>query len=186
MSEDRMSPIGDKESKLASIQATENHRVHVCALLLKFVAALQNRGEHHDRSKLEDPELSLFAEWGPKLSQMEYGSEEYKVALDKMWMALRHHYWNNRHHPEHFQNGVDGMDLIDLIEMVIDWKAASLRMKDGDFLGSLETNRERFHLSSQLVRIIANTADFFESSGEPKLSEEYRSKGGLPWGEIAG
>ena len=168
MSEDRMSPIGDK---LASRQATEDHRFHVRALLLKFVAALRNRGEHHDKSKLEDPELSLFAEWGAKLSGMKYGSPMYKDALKQMGPALQHHYEKNSHHPEYFKNGVDGMTLLDLVEMVIDWKASTLRVKDGDFLGSLEMNRKRFNLSPQLVRIIANTADFFESSGEPKLPE---------------
>jgi len=34
------------------------------------------------------------------------------------------------------------MNLIDLIEMVCDWKAASLRMKDGDFLKYVSRSRK--------------------------------------------
>jgi hypothetical protein len=34
--------------------------------------------------------------------------------------ALKHHYENNRHHPEHFKNNIDDMNLIDLIEMLCD------------------------------------------------------------------
>ena len=32
--------------------------------------------------------------------------------------ALQHHYQKNRHHPEAFERGVDGMTLVDLVEMV--------------------------------------------------------------------
>lgn len=175
----------DDAARDASRQATEDHRFYVRAFLLKIAAAFRNRGAHHDSSKLEQPELDLFAEWGPKLGQMEYGSDDYKAALEEMGVALKHHYEHNSHHPEHFENGVDGMTLIDLVEMVCDWKASTLRVKDGDFLGSLETNRKRFNLSPQLVRIIANTADFFEPSDEPKLPEERPTKG-IPWGKSAG
>lgn len=154
-----------------------------------MAAALNNRGENHDASKLEDPELSLFAEWGPKLSGMEYGSDEYKSALGKMGEALQHHYQHNSHHPEHHgEAGVDGMNLIDLIEMTCDWKASTSRVKDGDFMKSLETNRKRFGLSPQLTRIISNTAAFFEPSDEPvgpNLSDGCKTNG-LPWGKTAG
>jgi hypothetical protein len=33
---------------------------------------------------------------------------------------------------EYFKNGLKGMTLVDLIEMLCDWKAASLRNKGGD------------------------------------------------------
>ena len=53
---------------------------------------------------------------------------------------------------------VDGMSLFDLVEMLMDWKAATERMQGGgDILRSLAINTERFHLSPQLARILANT-----------------------------
>jgi hypothetical protein len=176
----------DETAREASKQATNSHRNQVRVLLSKFAAALQNRGQHHDDSKLEQPELDLFAEWGPKLGEMEYGSEEYKGALAQMGVALTHHYEHNSHHPEHFENGVDGMTLIDLVEMVCDWKASTQRVKSGDFIGSLETNRKRFNLSPQLTRIVANTADFLDETDDPKMPGEERPTKGIPWGKSAG
>ena len=39
---------------------------------------------------------------------------------------------------EIYANGVAGMDILDLVEMLCDWKAASERTKDGDFQKSIE------------------------------------------------
>ena len=72
--------------------------------------------------------------------------------------ALEHHYAVNRHHPEHFTNGVNDMTLIDVVEMFADWKAASERTQNGNLLKSIELNAERFHLSDQLKEIFINTA----------------------------
>ena len=132
----------------------------VFKLLNNISQILIGRAMTHDHTKLEEPELSLFAKWGPKLKQLEYGSDAYKEALKNMGEALKHHYDNNRHHPEHFKNGIDDMDLIDLIEMVCDWKAATLRMKEGDFSKSLEYNQKRFKMNPQLVKIIKNSERF--------------------------
>ena len=75
--------------------------------------------------------------------------------------ALAHHYAANRHHPEHFANGVDGMNLFDVIEMLMDWKAATERMKDGgNIRRSLTINTGRFHLSPQTAAILRNTIEY--------------------------
>lgn len=55
-------------------------------------------------------------------------------------------------------SGIDGMTLLDVLEMLIDWKAATERMKDGgDIMKSLEINRGRFSISPQLESILLNT-----------------------------
>lgn len=107
---------------------------------------------------MEDPELEIFDEYTPKLKNSTYGSEEYMGFLTEMTVALDHHYSNNRHHPEYFENGVDGMTLIDLVEMLADWKAATERHADGDLNKSFEFQQKRFNLSDQLVSILRNTA----------------------------
>ena len=43
--------------------------------------------------------------------------------------GIEHHYAVNSHHPEHYEAGIAGMSLFDLIEMLVDWKAASERMR---------------------------------------------------------
>ena len=79
-----------------------------------------------------------------------------------MKTARQHHYAANRHHPEHFTKGIDDMTLIDIIEMLCDWKAASLRQNDGNLLKSIEINAQRFGYDDQLKRSFINTAKLLE------------------------
>jgi len=139
---------------------TFRHIERVRNLLNKCVTEFLKRGELHDQSKLEAPEVELFTEYTPKLANSTYGSEEYNGFKEAMKPALEHHYANNRHHPEHFKNGVDDMNLIDMIEMICDWKAASERHNDGNIRKSIELNANRFNMSPQLVKLFENTADF--------------------------
>lgn len=78
-----------------------------------------------------------------------------------MGEGLRHHYAHNRHHPEHFPDGVNGMTLVDLIEMLADWKAATERGRDVDLARTLQMNCERFGITAQLVDILVNTAHHY-------------------------
>lgn len=123
---------------------------------------LMRRAEEHDQSKLDEPEVSLFTEFTPKLAAVTYDSPEYNAMTAAMKPALDHHYANNRHHPQHYKNGVDDMSLLDIVEMFCDWKAATLRHNDGNIRKSIERNANRFQLSPQLVRILENTAEMFD------------------------
>jgi hypothetical protein len=114
---------------------------------------------YHDHSKLREPEKAVFDEVTPKLKAMTYGSEEYAASLADMKPALDHHYSYNRHHPEHFGDGVMDMDMIDLLEMLADWKAAGERHADGYIERSLEINEKRFGIPTELMKILRNTVD---------------------------
>lgn len=59
-------------------------------------------------------------------------------------------------------SGVNGMDLLDVVEMLCDWKAAGMRHADGDILKSLKINRERFNIEPQLYEILVNTVKRME------------------------
>lgn len=122
------------------------------------IRALLDCIETHDDSKLELPEKPVFDEYTPKLSATTYGSAEYRAALDGMKTALDHHNASNSHHPEHYVDGINDFDLIDLIEMLCDWKAATERHNDGDILRSITINEARFDIAPQLVSILRNTA----------------------------
>ena len=143
---------------------TFRHIERVRNLLNSCVAELLKRGELHDQTKLERPEVEAFTEHTSKLASSTYDSEEYNQRKKEMKAALDHHYANNRHHPEHFKNGVDDMNLLDILEMICDWKAASERHTDGNIRKSIESNANRFNLSPQLVKILENTADLLFSS----------------------
>ena len=142
--------------------ATKEHKNKVHYYLTLFTNMLQKRGINHDNSKLESPEIEIFAEFTPSLGDSEYGKKSYNDNLEKMKQALEHHYANNRHHPEHFKNGINDMNLVDICEMFCDWKAASERQKNGNLLKSIEINAERFKCSPQLKRIFENTAKMLD------------------------
>jgi hypothetical protein len=140
-------------------QDVELHRWSVTHYMKIVFLKLTTIIPAHDASKLQEPEKSIFDEWTPRLKEVEFGSDEYKAALAGMGDALKHHYENNRHHPEHFENGVTGMNLLDVIEMVCDWKAAAF-MKGQTV--NLDILQERFGLSDQLRSIIANTLEILD------------------------
>lgn len=147
------------ESSQDSLPDTRAHIERVQSLMQSAIINLACRATIHDLSKLEEPEKSAFDRLKTlSLSGMAYGSEEYRACLRAEKPALQHHYDHNSHHPEFYNNGIDGMSLFDVLEMLVDWKAATERMKDGgDIVKSLEINRERFAISPQLVAILANT-----------------------------
>jgi hypothetical protein len=153
-----MAHTGETQPLYDSAQDTTLHILRVHELLHDALENLAHRAAVHDETKLLDPEKPLFDEWTPKLKTLEYGSQEYKDALAALKPALDHHYAQYDHHPEHTPDGVAGMSLMALIEMLIDWKAAGERHATGDIWKSLEINRQRFGLSDQLYAILCNTA----------------------------
>ena len=140
-----------------STEDTQKHIARVVALLESVKLDISERQLKHDSSKLEPPEKEVFDKVTPKLKELSYGSIEYYEQLSDMQVALQHHYNSNRHHPEHFVS-VDDMSLLDIIEMLVDWKAASERHNDGNIYKSIEINAERFNLSPQLKSILLHTA----------------------------
>jgi hypothetical protein len=157
ISEHGRTDMNRQNQQYDSTKDTKKHIAHVNSFLHSVIAGLWARGNWHDESKLEEPEKSAFDDFTPLLEETTYGSDRYKELLDLLGPALQHHYENNSHHPEHYSNGIEGMSLLDIIEMLCDWKAATLRHADGDIMKSIELNQERFGLSGQLRRIFENT-----------------------------
>jgi hypothetical protein len=145
---------------------TYKHIVTVQAWVLAANESLMRRAYIHDLSKLEEPEASGFRAMtaDARLKDLTYGSEEYKAVLREHKPTVDHHYANNDHHPEHFEDGVDGvgllarMSLLQLLEMLCDWKASTSRMKDGDLMRSIDVNAKRFGYGPELQMILENTA----------------------------
>ena len=140
---------------------TKKHIKRVGFYLKKCLVEIAKRAKQHDYDKIHNStEKKLFDEYTPKLKNCTYGSQEYKTYLKGLKEGLDIHYTNNRHHPEHFENGIQGMNLLDLLEMICDWKAASERHNDGDIYKSIEINQKRFGYSDELKLILKNTVDF--------------------------
>lgn len=151
-------------SKYDSRKDTEKHIARVRHYAYACADELYERGLLHDNDKIEDPtEKALFDEYSPKLADCTYGSAEYKSFLKGLKPALDIHYANNRHHPEHFENGIKGMNLLDVLEMICDWTASSERHVDGDVYKSIEINQERFGYSDDIKILLKNTVDYLKS-----------------------
>jgi hypothetical protein len=145
-----------------SNQEVLKHVKMVREYLNLIIEKLESRGNNHDASKMDSPEVEIFAEYTPKLTKSTYGSEEYTKFLAEMKPALDHHYAVNRHHPDHFKNGINDMNLVDIIEMICDWKAATRKHRDGNILKSLEINAKRFNIDPQMLAVLHNTVRLFE------------------------
>ena len=70
---------------------THKHVRRVQHYLNVFIGDLIHRGENHDNSKFEEPELSIFAENTAKLGSVQYGSPEYKSLLAEVKQIGRAH-----------------------------------------------------------------------------------------------
>lgn len=141
------------------------HRAQVRFLMEKFTSQLMARAFTHDDSKFSKEEFPAYDACIPLLKEVDYDSDEYKAILSEMKPALEHHYKNNRHHPEYFEDQVKDdkdspvnyMNLFDLIEMYIDWKAASMRQINGAFEKSIWRGCSKYEISTQLEKIFENT-----------------------------
>ncbi len=143
-----------------STPVTQKHIKRMQTLLWEAASELGRRGVYHDRSKfypIEKGPLDEMQRLIDEEGQAPYGSDEYKRRTALLGPMLEHHYANNSHHPEHYPDGVNGMDLFDVIEMFFDWKAASERGGENDI--GLTHSVERFKIDPQLASILANTAE---------------------------
>lgn len=148
--------------KIDSRVETYQHISHVRHYLLVLATELMIRGHNHDNSKLRPPEVEAFDRVTARLKELEYGTDEYRDSLKELGPALDHHYRHNDHHPEHFSDGIAGMDLIQVTEMLCDWLAAVKRMENGDIYASIEHNQARFGYSDDFKRLLLNTVRTLE------------------------
>jgi hypothetical protein len=142
------------------------HKRLVGLYMERAIGQLITRAVHHDFSKFEPEEFGPYAEALPRFKQVMYGSPEYQECIESIQPAIDHHFISNRHHPEHFPNGVNGMTLVDLLEMVCDWIAASRRGESQGVSGTLrmDLQKQRFGIGDQLYAILVHTALTLDST----------------------
>lgn len=122
------------------------HRHTVAAYMRRLAYALLETAEVHDLSKLAPDEFYGFVEINHIAREHEFGSDEYNDALAASGDVIGLHYQRNRHHPEHHDRGIEDMSLVDIVEMVADWQAASDVYGKTSFEKGLEVLKERFGL----------------------------------------
>jgi hypothetical protein len=138
------------------------HKGWVNKYIVKVVHLLRERADGHDDDKYKDPLKRIYSKNFDALCKTTFRSPEYNkiVGSEEFQEAFKIHTKNNRHHPQHFENGVEDMNLIDIIEMLCDWKAASDRtgrkqsVKEG-----MELNYEKYHIDGIARKWIENTLE---------------------------
>lgn len=143
-------PYDSAFDTLMHIQAVQTELHRACFELM-------GRAGDHDRSKLQEPEKAVLDKYTPLLKDTAYTGPP-RIEDPEFQEYLKHHYAWNSHHPEHHEAGIGGMSLLDLIEMLCDWRAASQRHPSGSIDQSLEINRKRFQIDPVLYGILVNTA----------------------------
>lgn len=141
----------------AKAMASElEHKDGVRTAINCIIVALLERGNVHDADKLS-PEMLPCVERQLSEPHADYGSAEHAALVEKYADFRARHFAVNRHHPEHFSDGMCGMNIVDLVEMLCDWKAASDRC--GNTLErSVEINIDKYEIGEPLASILRNSA----------------------------
>ena len=151
--------MSDTERNYKLMRTIHEHRDRVAFYLNQIVRELLERSLNHDESKFGPEEFPVYAKAIDKFETHHFGTPGYVEAKNSIASATKHHYEHNRHHPEHYSDGIAGMDLVDLIEMLCDWKAATLNHKDvpGNMAKSMEFGIRQYKISPQLAKVLYNT-----------------------------
>lgn len=148
------------DAKFKVITDIIRHASEVHENLSQVSNDLERRGIAHDRSKLEAIEFDGFVKTRSRFEKVNYGSEEYRECAKAIQPSIDHHYQNNRHHAKHFENGFADMNLLDILEMIADWKAASRRSPDLLFEDSLSRAFDMYKIPKNMQRHIILTLDY--------------------------
>lgn len=137
------------------------HKNEINILAHALIKILLDQVNEHDNSKLEEPEISLFSSnIAIFTNENEYLSVEYKELIKQIDEGIQHHYSKNRHHPEHFENGINDMNIIDILDMLFDWMASNKIYKNNfnEIEKMIKKQQDRFDIDPQLISILINTA----------------------------
>ena len=138
-----------------------NHKKIVEDKILHLADILKDRGLHHDDDKFTGELYSTYAEAYPLLKNHKYGTPEQQKAYDELLGDVKKiHSSHNPHHPGYYENGVNGMTLIDVMEMLCDWYSAS-QVNGNGFEDAFNFNCNRDGIEKQLADILANTYRLF-------------------------
>ena len=106
------------EIEIKTIQVIDRHRKIVANAIWHICDHLGERAEKHDDSKYNSDEFEGFSYFNTLDPDLEYGSEEYKKAIEKIRphteQATKLHYSRNSHHPEYYEN-IEDMSLLCLL-----------------------------------------------------------------------
>lgn len=163
-----------KSTQVSTENYIRKHRNNVASRINKIIKELFRRAEEHDKSKLQEPELSGWKEMD-KEPRYPYGTPEYFDKMRRYQWVFDAHYKANRHHPEHWQGFFIEMDLLDFLEMILDWVSYKEDITINEMYKIVSENCERFEFPplmrelaiNTLKRYIVREDDIFDEMGVP-------------------
>ena len=147
-------------NKLKNFLSMLVHKFWVFFYMSKICCVLMLRAFRHDASKFTKHEEPYFRKYATRLGKSKYGSKEYEGHKQSIKIALRHHYENNQHHPEFYEDGYAGMSMLDKLEMLADWQSSTKR-NGGDIFESIEIGQKRFGYSETEKQLLIRTIKEF-------------------------
>jgi hypothetical protein len=139
-------------------EVTQAHINRVAELIGEVNSELTYRAIYHDQSKFDPIEAGPLQEMQDLIDregQAPFGTDEYRRRTALLGPMLEHHYAKNSHHPEHWSNGIASMSILDVVEMLCDWKAASER--GGDSAINLTYLAQKYSIEPMLLSIMQST-----------------------------
>ncbi len=178
-----MTFLKPKPSPKHQINHKDGNKLNNWVINLEWVTPSENLQHAYDNGLRESN--VKYAVLCKELDITTFGTEKMKVKLDELgyskissagiWSSLNSegHYKHqgltfiscNINEYKEMKSMLNGMNLIDLIEMIVDWKCAADRHTNGDISESFKKNIERFNIFPQLASILRNTASFFSTHG---------------------
>lgn len=152
------------DDAIKALATIERHRDCLRLNVQRLVHELERRSLEHDLSKLSLDELEGFIRINAAAREHPYGSDEYRSSMDSEkgpGGCIWHHFARNSHHPEYHATDRD-MGFLDLIEMVLDWKAAADTYGKQTLRASLPHHGERFDFSAEQWWLIEQVVDWID------------------------
>lgn len=161
--------MGQENSQQTSTEEyISGHISRVQKWISKFSTILYIRGLNHDRSKLCEPELSMWKKMDEE-PRYPYGTKEYQEKLNRYQELFKLHYKRNKHHPEHWSGYYLEMDLIDIIEMLCDWLGYKEDITIEEAEALIDQQCRRYNFNNTFRALLFNTLkNYFIVSEEEK------------------
>lgn len=152
------------KDELLALATIMRHRDALRLNAQRLIHELERRSLAHDLSKLSTDEIEGFVRINRAAREHAYGSEEYVESMRREKAptgCITLHLSRNSHHPEFHENDRD-MGWLDIIEMVLDWKAASDTYGKNTLRDGLAVHRERFEFTEAQWWLIEQVVDWLE------------------------
>lgn len=150
--------------ELLALSTITRHRDAVRLNVQRLTHDLERRALAHDLSKLSPDEVEGFVRINQAAREHPYGSDEYIASMRREKGpdgCITLHFSRNSHHPEYHEHERD-MGWLDLIEMVLDWKAAADTYGKATLREGLATHRQRLDFTEAQWWLIEQVVDWIE------------------------